>query len=215
MSERLAAVVDKSASFVALSNKTVRATETATATLRRLHTQRERILACSRRCDDSRALMSCSSQVSAARSSGDNGTAVQLLNRAIAIAREGGTGGVGGGATVDELQRELLSVADDVEAAARAAAAAASHDDTGLEQLLRILCSCHCNTRAADCLLNAISSRVAFKSSAALAQLQSVSPLATLLFFCFPLTNHETGAGAEASLCGGGWRCSCTRSSRR
>ncbi len=165
-------MLEKSAAFVALSNKTVRATASAAATLQRLHTQRERVLACSRRCDDSRALMSCSSQVAAARLSGDSGTAVHLLNRALAIARDSAASAVVGGATVDELQRELLSVADDVEAEARAAAVA--EDDVRLEKLLRILCSCSCNARAATCLLNAISSRVASKSAAALAQLQSV-----------------------------------------
>ncbi len=141
LSERLADILEHSASFVALSNKTVRATETAAATLRRLHTQRERVLACSRRCDDARALLSCSSEVAAARASGDSDAAVRLLNRAIAIARDGVCGS-GGGASVEELQRELASVVHDVEAEALAAAVSPSAlDGDQLERLLRTLCT--------------------------------------------------------------------------
>ncbi len=174
MSERLADVLEHSASFVALSNKTVRATETAAAALRRLHIQRERVLACCRRCDDARALMSCSSQVALARESGDLDTAVQLLNRAIAIARDGGAGAAGEVASAEELQRQLMSVADEVEAQTRDAAAA--HDDERFDKLLRIMCQCDCNARAAACLSRGISTRVAAKASAALSQLQSVRP---------------------------------------
>ncbi len=68
---------------------------------------------------------------------------MRLLNRAIAIAREGGGGGAGG-TLVEELQRELASVAHDVEIEAHAAAALPSSlDDDRLERLLRTLCTSH------------------------------------------------------------------------
>jgi hypothetical protein len=203
LSERLADVLEQSAAFVALSDKTVRATETAAAALRRLHTQRERVLACARRCDDARALMSCSSRVAAARESGDVGAAVQLLNRAIAIARDCGAG-AGGGASVEDLQQQLLSVADDVEAQARDAAAA--QDDGRLDTLLRILCACSCGPRAAACLSRAASSRVSTKASAALAQLQSVRlplpsanplPIASSRYVPFFLLSFDACARCE------------------
>jgi hypothetical protein len=77
--------------------------------------------------------------------------------------------------SISELQQELSSVADDVEAEARSAATSSSpEDDLRLDKMLRILCSCSRNARAEVYLSQAISIRVTVKSSAALAQLQNV-----------------------------------------